>query len=233
MIHPLGSLAVVLVLVAVAASPAGAATLAFYNGVIASVGSDSNCISSMTEIREQAYDGFTVRNGYFPAAGETWYAHVLISHPGNPCSGGSYTGIEILPPANTVFAISAADPVYCAFRNSSSQVSIYYRQDQGCPQAPLTGLEGYAFPAYSNGQAQPWPIAAYTYFELMIPLRSSTALNGQTLRFRVNPDVGVVGYADVGVFVQADTIFRTDFADDALYPDICSIPGTVSCNLVQ
>ena len=115
-----------LLITALATQPSPGATLAFYNGVLANVGTDSNCITSFSETREQAYDGFTLRNGTLtPHIGERWYAHVVISHPGDPCSGGSETGIEILLPPSTTFAIDADDPVYCAVRNISDQVSIY------------------------------------------------------------------------------------------------------------
>lgn len=210
---------------------ASAATLGFYNGVIGNIGTDINCITQNGEIREQAYDGFTLRNQKLPGVGEVWYAHVVISHPGDPCSGGSYTGIEVLLPPSTTFAISSANPVFCAVRNNANQVTVYYRQNQGCPQAPSTGLEGYAFWAYSGSQAQPWPIAFGTFLELMIPLRSSAPLTAQTLRFRINPDVGVVGYVDVGTYVTHDELFRSDFDNDTIVPDICAIGGTVSCVL--
>lgn len=230
-------LATMLTLAAFVARPAGAATLNFYNGTIVNVGTDTACLSEppIIEIREQAYDGFSVRNNfYFPAVGEIWYAHVVISHPGNPCSGGSYTGIEISRPPNTAYAIDTNNPVFCAIRNASNQVNIYYRQDQGCPQAPSTGdADGDAFWAYSGSTPQAWPISTGTYLELMIPLRSNAPLTAQTLRFRINPDLGVYGYAQVLVNVPGEILFRTDFENDVIVPDVCLISGTVSCNLVQ
>lgn len=42
---------------ALATQPSLGATLVFYNGVLADVGTDSNCITSFSETREQAYDG--------------------------------------------------------------------------------------------------------------------------------------------------------------------------------
>lgn len=81
-------------------------------------------------------------------------------------------------------------------------------------------------------QPVPWPIAWRTWFELMVPLRTSAVITAQTLRFRINPDLGVVGYADVGVYVNGDDLFRTGFEGDVLSVDICGISGTVSCNLI-
>ena len=212
---------------------AEAATLTFYNGIIADVGTDTNCITLTSEIREQAYAGFSERNLRIPAPGEIWYAHVVISHPGDPCSGGSETDIEISLPPSTAFAISTDNPVFCAFRTAAGAVTVYYRQDQGCPQAPTAGGEQgyYDFPAYNGSSAQPWPIAWQTFFELMIPLHTSAILNGSNTTFRINPDIGVVGYAAVGTYVSSDTIFRDDMENDAIVPDICTISGTTSCSL--
>ena len=208
-----------------------AASLQFVSGTIVNVGSDTNCITLNSEIREQAYAGFSERNLKLPAPKEIWYAHVVISHPGDPCSGGSYTDIEIALPPNTAFAISADNPVFCAFRNTSKQVKVSYTQAQGCPQAPTAGAQVgyYDFPAYSGATPVPWPISWGTYFELMIPLVSSTPLTAQSLTFRINPDLGVLGYPTEGVFVSSDYIFRTDLENDAVYPDICLIAGTVYC----
>jgi len=220
------------------AHPGAASTLNFSNGGIVGVGSDIACLSDppIFETRESAYDGFTVRNNfYYPAVGEVWYAHVVISHPGNPCSGGSATGIEILRPPNTVYAIDADNPVFCAIRNQSQQVHIYYRQNQGCPQAPGPGgdADGDAFWAYDGVTPQAWIIATGTFLELMIPLRSTTPLTAQTLQFRVNPDLGVFGYPQVGVYVTGDVVFRNDLEYDQIVPDVCTISGTTLCQLVQ
>lgn len=210
--------------------PAHAATLSFItqsNSGISGIGTDIACNSSppATETLESVYDGFSVRNGtYTPAVGEIWYAHVFISHPGNPCGGGNYNEIDILPPPNTAFAISANFPVFCAlYSHSQNMTTVYYRQNQGCPQGPSQGAEGYAFWAYNGAQAQPWLITSYAYLELLIPLRSSATLNGNNVRFRVNPDIGVFGYADVGVLVNSEVIFRDDMDGITLIPDLCTI----------
>ena len=209
---------------------ANSATLSFIsqsNGGISGIGTDIACLSSppIVETLESVYDGFSVRNGtYTPAVGEIWYSHVFISHPGNPCSGGNYNEIDILLPPNTSFAISANFPVFCAlYSPSQNMTTVYYRQDQGCPQGPSQGTEGYAFWAYNGAQAQPWGIASYAYLELLIPLRSRTTLNGNNLRFRVNPDIGVFGYADAGVLVNNDVVFRDDMDGITLIPDLCTI----------
>lgn len=206
------------------AGTARAATLQFVSGSIVSIGQDVNCVSQI-ETREQAYAGYALRDGRIPGVGERWYAHVVISHPGNPCpSGGSATGIEIVLPANTTFAIDAANPLFCAVRTSSGQVSVYYRSNQGCSQTPTTGLHGY----YLLGLT----IASGTFLELMVPLVSSKPLTAATVEFVVNPDVGVYGTPqDNAVYVTSDVVFRTDFDNDVVVPDVCLLSGTLSCAL--
>ena len=76
-------------------------------------------------------------------------------------------------------------------------------------------------------------IATGTFLELMIPLRSTTPLTAQTLQFRVNPDLGVFGYPQVGVYVTGDVVFRNDLEYDQIVPDVCTISGTTLCQLVQ
>jgi len=215
------------------AAPASAAALSFYNGTISNVGADLACVSNLSEVLEQSYAGFSIRNGfYYPAPGEVWYAHVVVSHPGNPCSGGSATGISVQPPSNTTFAIDVDNPVYCAIRNLAQQVKVYNRQDQACPQFPTSTGDGYyIFPFYNGNTPQPWLIATGTYVELMIPLRSSTGLVGSAMTFRINPDLGVYGYPAVGVQVFGDVIFRADLEFDLITPDICGISGTTLCAL--
>lgn len=195
------------------------------NSGILGIGGDTNCITSQFETPlESAFDGYSIRDGTYPAVGEVWYAHVYISHPGNPCSGGNANGIQIVPPANTAFAISAAYPVFCALYSPHDNLTrIYYRQDQGCPQAPSPGSVGYYFWAYNGATAVPWTIASYADLEILIPLTSNTTLNGQTLGFRVEPDVAVAGDVSVGVVVQGDTIFRDDADGITLTPDLCTV----------
>ena len=201
-----------------------AATLQFTNGSIVDIGTDVNCASQL-EVREQAYAGYSLRDNRIPGVGERWYAHVVISHPGDPCpSAGSATGIEIVLPPNTAFAIDTANPLFCAVRTSSGHVSVYYRSNQGCPQTPSTGLHGY----YLLGLT----IATGTFLELMVPLVSSQPLNASTIEFVVNDDVGVYGYPlNNALYVTHDVVFRNDFDDDVVVPDVCLLPGTLSCAL--
>ena len=210
-----------------AAAPAPASTLYYTNatnGLIVDVGTDTNCVSQL-ETREQAYAGYSLRDGRLPAVGERWYAHVVISHPGDPCpSGGSATNVWMTLPANTGFAIDAANPLFCAIRDTNGHVNVYYKQSQGCTQAPSSDANGY----YLLGLT----IASGTFVELMVPLVSTAALNGNNVQFTVNPDLGVYGQPAEGVYVTSDVVFRNDFDNDTVVPDTCLIPGTVSCALV-
>ena len=211
-----------------------AATLSYIsqsNGGIVGIGSDVACGTAIVETLESAYDGFSViDSGYTPAVGEVWYAHVFVSHPGNPCSGGNYNEIDMLLPPNTTFAIDSENPVFCAYYSPTLNLTkVYYTQNRGCPQAPSAGIQGYAFWAYNGPTPQPWLLASYSILELLIPLRSSTALNYDSMSFRINPDIGVFNYASVGVVVNDDVIFRSDQDGTTLIPDLCNIS---SCTVV-
>jgi hypothetical protein len=205
-----------------------AATLSFIpqsNGGIVGIGSDIGCGTALSETLESAFDGFSVINGgYTPAVGEVWYAHVYVSHPGNPCNGGNYNEIDMLLPPNTTFAIDARNPVFCAYYSPSLNLTkVYYSQNRGCPQAPSAGVQGYAFWAFSGATPQPWLLASYSILELLIPLRSTAALNYDSMSFRINPDIGVYNYASVGVIVNDDVIFRDDQEGTTLIPDLCNV----------
>jgi|SRR6185369_16578625 len=214
---------------------AHAATLSFINqsnGGIVGIGTDIGCGTALSETLESAYDGFSVINGgYTAAVGEVWYAHVYVSHPGNPCSGGNYNEIDLLLPPNTTFAIDAQYPVFCAYYSPSlGYTKVYYSQNRGCPQAPSAGVQGYAFWAYSGATPYPWLLASYSILELLIPLRSSTALTYDSMSFRVNPDTGVYNYASVGVIVNDDVIFRADQDGITLIPELCQL---TSCTVID
>ena len=67
-------------------------------------------------------------------------------------------------------------------------------------------------------------MAAGFWLEILIPLRSSVAQNGANqIYFRVNPDIAVVGYTNIPLFVNADTIFRSAMEDNNLTLDLCSL----------
>ena len=70
-----------------------------------------------------------------------------------------------------------------------------------------------------------WGMAVGFYLEFLVPLKASLPQNGaHSIVFRVNPDIGVVGYPDVCAQVNADVIFGTPFEDQQLTLAICTIP---------
>ncbi len=64
--------------------------LPWFNGVINSIGTDIACLSDppISEIRVQGFAGYSlVPPNRTPAVGEVFYTHIVLSHPGNPCTG--------------------------------------------------------------------------------------------------------------------------------------------------
>jgi hypothetical protein len=74
-------------------------------------------------------------------------------------------------------------------------------------------------------------MAAGFWLEFLIPLKSSVAQNGANqIYFRVNPDNNVVGYTNIALYVNSDTIFRSPLDDTGLTLDICELmPTAVGC----
>jgi hypothetical protein len=67
-------------------------------------------------------------------------------------------------------------------------------------------------------------MAAGFYLEFLVPLKSSVAQNGANqIYFRINPDIGVVGYTNEALYVNSDTIFRSTIEDMSLTLDICGV----------
>jgi hypothetical protein len=172
--------------------------------------------------------------GQLPAVGEVFYAKLVLSHPGNPCAG-SAVGLELLLPSGVTTAVSADNPVFCFSRLPPNQLHNYYLLDNlafdsgyGCPQTFQQGIQGLAIPPpYGGARSGSWGMAAGVYLEFLIPLKSSVAQNGSNqIYFRVNPDIAVVGYTNVALYVNSDTIFRAPMEDAGLTLDICGLSPT-------
>lgn len=228
------------------ASSAFAFTPPWYYGPLnPQIGTDIACLSSppITETRVAGYSGYNYWPPYqpvsipfaqLPAVGEVFYAKLVLSHPGNPCAG-SAVGIELLLPAGVTTAISANNPVFCYARTPPNVNHNYYLlidlgsdSGYGCPQAFSQGIQGLAIRAPNGGAGGgSWGMAAGFYLEFMVPLKSSVAQNGANqIYFRVNPDIGVVGYTNQALHVNSDTIFRSTIEDMSLTLDICGISPT-------
>jgi hypothetical protein len=203
--------------------------LPWYNGVIANIGTDFACLSDppIPEIRVQGYAGFSViPPNLAPAVGEVFYTHLVLSHPGNPCAG-SAVGIELLLPAGVEPANSVENPAFCFAVSGVSNRLFDLGADAGygCPQAYPQGLEGLAVRAPRGGiGGGAWGMGRGFWLELLIPLRATQPQFGATnITWRVNPDIGVVGYPKVPLFVTNDVIFRTANEDNVLTLDICGV----------
>jgi hypothetical protein len=222
------SLAALVLTSIAAARPAAALQLPWYDGVFRNIGSNIACVSDppISQIRTQAYAGYTLLPpNRTPAVGEVFYTHLIISHPGNPC-GGSVIGLELLLPGGMVPAISAGNPAFCFARvpNGPRLINLGNDSGYGCPQQLTQGLEGWAIRAPRNtAEGGAWRSAQGFWLEFLIPVSSSTVQNATEIRYRVNPDIGVVGYPSVPVFVNNDVIFRTSGEDNVLSLDICGV----------
>ncbi len=226
---------------------AAAAVLPWYYGPLnPQIGTDTACLSSppIIETRVAGYSGYSYYPPYqpssipfaqLPAVGEVFYAKLVLSHPGNPCAG-SAVGIELLLPAGVTTAMSSTNPAFCFARtppggthpNNYLLIDLGSDAGYGCPQAFSQGIQGLAIRAPNGGAGGgSWGMAAGFYLEFLVPLKSSVAQNGANqIYFRVNPDIGVIGYTNVVLYVNADTIFRTPMEDASLTLDICGISPT-------
>lgn len=214
----------------------------FYGALNPQIGQDYPCppASQIPETRVAGYSGYTYRPpqqstsipfAQFPAVGELFYVKLVLSHPGNPCAG-SAIGIELLLPAGVTTAISADNPLFCFGRLPPNSQHANALLDNlandagyGCPQVLPNGIQGLALYAPNGGAGGgSWGMAAGFYLEFLVPLRSSVAQNGSNqIYFRVNPDIGVIGYTNVPLYVNSDVIFRTPMEDQNLTLDVCTI----------
>lgn len=203
--------------------------LPWFNGSIVNVGTNIACLSDppIVEIRVQAYAGFSyLPPNRTPAVGEVFYTHLVMSHPGNPCTG-SAIALELILPPGIQTAVSADDPAFCFARlpNGPRLIDLGADVDYGCPQTYSQGLEGLRIVAPRGGiGAGLWGAARGFFDEFLIPLRATTPQSGvNQIRWRINPDVGVVAYASVGPQVNNDVIFRTSIENNLLNLDICTV----------
>ncbi len=223
--------------VAIEETPAPRVVLPWYNGGFQSIGSNIACLSDppIVQIRTQAYTGFALRPpNLTPAVGEVFYTHLVVSHPGNPCAG-SAVGVELLLPPGVVTATSPGNPAFCfasAPPNSTRPYAVLYNLANdpayGCAQVFPQGLEGLRVAAPNGGiGGGAFGMGQGFWLELLIPLVSTQPQVGNhSIRFRINPDIGVVGYTAVPLVVNDDVIFRTSIEGDVLMLDICQVAPT-------
>jgi hypothetical protein len=159
------------------------------------------------------------------------YGQVVISHPGLPCSGGSFIGLEFLPPPGFQVSITANTPVICAYHGVGgvNQVTVFFTQASGCGQFPILGPEGGFFiPAINpQGQTQPWPLASGRYLSVMVPFIVTAPQNGSNnFKVRVNPDIAVNVRPQIALQSNFDVLFRDGYQGINIPVWLCNIPGT-------
>ena len=235
--HALATLAFTLPVAALAqiaaplAEPGPDQGMPWVKGPIARIGTVQACLSNPPRYTDRvlAYAGFShpppLRT---PAVGEVFYTHVLIGHPGNPCSG-SAVGLELILPPGVQIAYSPANPVFC-FSARGNPLVLYNLDvdaDYGCPTTFPQGLEGYMVIPKRGGLGSAWGMHQGFYIEILVPLIATQAQAGNNLiRWRINPDIGVVGYAQIGPQVNNDVLFRSAMEDDMLTLDLCTLSPT-------
>ncbi len=214
--------------------------LRWQNGGIIQVGSVIACLSDppMVQPRTTGYAGYTlVPPNFTPAVGEVFYTHLVLGHPGNPCTG-SAVGLELILPPGVTTAASVQNPVFCfarlppiSTRPFPLAINFENEPDYGCPQTFTTGLEGLRVAPPRGTAGGAWLMHQGFVVELLVPLRASLPQPGNTqIRWRVNPDIGVVGYPSVPLMVNNEVIFRSALEDNQLTLDICTMtPIAVGC----
>lgn len=202
----------------------------WYNGPITRIGTVQSCLSDppIFSDRVMGYAGFSHPPPDFtPALGEVFYTHVVLGHPGNPCTG-SAVGVELILPPGIEIAHSAADPVFCfgILPNPNRLHNLDTDPDYGCPTSFPLGLEGYAVRPLRGGlgHSGAWGMHQGFWLEILIPLRATQVqLGDNKIVWRVNPDVGVVGYPQVPAFANGEVIFRAAMEDTLLSLDLCTL----------
>ncbi|WP_300616080.1 hypothetical protein [Dokdonella sp.] len=206
----------------------------WYNGAITSIGTVQYCLSNppIFATRVMGYAGFSHPPPDFtPALGEVFYTHVLLGHPGNPCTG-SAVGLELILPPGVQIANSPDNPVFCYSmvpNPSNHLINLDTDPDYGCPTSFPLGLEGYAVRPLRGGlnHSGAWGMHMGFYLEILVPLRATQVQTGSNkIVWRVNPDVGVVGYPQVPVFANGDVIFRDAMENNLLNLDLCTLTPT-------
>ncbi len=209
----------------------------WYNGSFINIGTDVYCDifgPPVVETRVMGYAGFSHPPPDFtPALGEVFYVHLVLGHPGNPCAG-SAVGIELILPPGMETANSPGNIAYCFMARGTPLVlyDLDADPDYGCPQSYPQGLQGLAVRAVRGGiGGGAWGMHRGFWLELLIPVRATQVQNGSNaIAWRVNPDVGVVGYPQVGAFANGEVIFRDGMETNDLRLDLCTLnPAPQGC----
>ncbi|HSX60442.1 MAG TPA: hypothetical protein VLF18_09615 [Tahibacter sp.] len=192
------------------------------------IATNFNCITQQLETTVSGYTGFT----YLPpnrthSVGEVFYTHLVLAHPGNPCTG-SAVGIEIALPAGVQFATSAANPAFCFARSPQGPTLYNLGNDPayGCPQTFPVSANGrrVAPPNGGIGNSGAWGMHQGFWLELLIPLTATTPQNGTNqIVWTINPAIGQFGQVGVGPQINNDVLFRTPMEDQSLTLTLCTL----------
>ena len=199
------------------------------NGAIEHIGTVQYCLSDPPIFADRVlgYTGFSHPPSFTPAVGEVFYTHLVLAHPGNPCTG-SAVGIELILPAGLETAVSAGNPTFCyaILPNPNRLHDMDADPDYGCPTTFPLGLQGLAVRPLRGGLSNSgaWGMAMGFWLEILIPVRATQVQTGSnSIAWRVNPDIGVVGYPQVPVFANGDVIFRDQMENNLLNLDLCTL----------
>lgn len=202
----------------------------WYNGDITRIGMVQYCLSDppIHADRVMGYAGFSHPPPDFsPAVGEVFYTHLVLGHPGNPCTG-SAVGIELILPPGVETAVSPTNPTFCfaILPNPNRLHDMDADPDYGCPTTFPQGLQGLAVLPLRGGigDSGAWGMAMGFWLEILIPVRATQVQTGnQSIAWRVNPDIAVVGYPQVPVFANGDVVFRDQMENTLLNLDLCML----------
>jgi hypothetical protein len=235
-LRPLAALAAVLLTSSAAAitpqigtAPEPNVLLNWFDGVPNfNIATNLNCITQQVETTVSGYTGFT----YLPpnrthAVGEVFYTHLVLGHPGNPCTG-SAVGIEIALPAGVQFAVSPDNPTFCFSRTPGGPtlINLGNDPDYGCPQNFPVSANGrrVAPPNGGLGNSGAWGMHQGFWLELLIPLKATTAQSGANqIVWTINPAIAQFGQVGVGPQINNDVVFRTPMEGQFLTLTLCTL----------
>jgi FG-GAP-like repeat/Divergent InlB B-repeat domain/FG-GAP repeat len=124
---------------------------------------------TVTEVGTGSYVSYYGdKTASLPKVGQVYYTSFVVTRTATT-DGTAH--MEIGPPPNTSFAISALNPVKCYASNVQFTT--------GCPQGtPLMGNYGFSF---NNPPSGAWPSNSGTTMEIQVPMVSTSVLSGAAL----------------------------------------------------
>jgi hypothetical protein len=160
-------------LLAAAAAAADAAP-SWHDGVAAQSYVFNPCLN-ITEFGALAQTGYS-SDPAATHAGDVFYAHVLFgaaTYVGGNCTNTDQAAeLDVSPPPGVSLAVSAANPIYCFYTDSSNTGQPL----SPCPTHGVNGTYGTMLPAGDGGGA--WDMPPGRTIEVQFPLVSNRELRG-------------------------------------------------------